>query len=76
MFKSEIRNKFEILMFKSSRHTKEPVFEMVFAVKTFWSFEFWSFGIVSNFVLRYSNFYIALAPFKGLRHNTGSTGVR
>ena len=51
----EIGNKFEFLMFKSSRHPKGPFFEMVFAVKTFWLFEFWSFGIVSNFVLRYSN---------------------
>ena len=46
--------------------------------EAFWSFEFLSFGIVSNFVLQYSNFRLmsnhALPPFRGLPHTTGSTG--
>ncbi len=43
-------------MLKSLKHAKNIVFGTVFVIKTFWSFGFVSFGIVSNFVLRYSNF--------------------
>jgi hypothetical protein len=43
-------------MFKSLKHAKNIAFGTVFVIKTFWSFGFVSFGIVSNFVLRYSNF--------------------
>jgi len=42
--KHEIRNNFEILMFKFPE------------IYCFWSFEFCSFDIVSNFEIRYSNF--------------------
>ena len=43
-------------MFKGLKHAKKTLFGTVFDVETFWSFGFVSFGIVSNFVLRYSNF--------------------
>jgi len=39
-------------MFKSLKHAKEVVPEIVFAMRRFWSFGFLSFDIVSNFVLR------------------------
>jgi len=39
-------------IFKSLKHAKSIAFGTVFVMKTFWSFGFVSFGIVSNFVLR------------------------
>jgi hypothetical protein len=43
-------------MFKSLKHGKDIALRIVFVMKMFWSFGFVSFGIVSNFVLRYSDF--------------------
>jgi hypothetical protein len=42
-------------MFKSLRHGKDIALRIVFVMKIFWSFGFVSFGIISNFVLRYSD---------------------
>ena len=42
-------------MFKSLKHGKDMALRIVFVMKTFWSFGFVSFGIVSNLVLRYSD---------------------
>ena len=36
-------------MFKSLKHGKDMALRIVFVMKTFWSFGFVSFGIVSNF---------------------------
>lgn len=57
-------------MFKRLKHAKNITLRTVFVIETFWSFEFVSLGIVSNFVLRYSDFHpakraLALAPSKG-----------
>jgi hypothetical protein len=48
-------------------------------MRMFWSFRFWSLDIVSNFVLRYSNFKPIegkhfLAPFRGLPQASGYAG--
>jgi len=57
----------------------EPSFRGNLVCEAFWSFEFLSFGIISNFVLRYSNFRLmsnhALPPFRGLPNTTGSTSA-
>ena len=42
-------------MLKSLKHSKDMAIRIVFVKKMFWSFGFVSFGIVSNFVLRYSD---------------------
>jgi hypothetical protein len=42
-------------MFESLKHGKEIALRIAFVMKTFWSFGFVSLGIVSNFVLRYSD---------------------
>ncbi len=57
-------------MFKSLKYAKDIGLRTVFVMKRFWSFGFVSFGIVSNFVLRYSNFSSAkenhyVGPFQG-----------
>jgi hypothetical protein len=57
-------------MFKSLKHGKDMALRIVFVMKMFWSFGFVSFGIVSNFVLRYSDFNPAkendyVSPFHG-----------
>jgi len=66
-------------MVKSLRHGKDIALRIVFVMKTFWSFGFVSFGIVSSFVLRYSDISPAKAndrvgPFQGPPQATGSTG--
>jgi hypothetical protein len=43
-------------MFKSLKHGKDMAVRIVFVMKMFWLFGFVSLGIVSNFVLRYSDF--------------------
>jgi hypothetical protein len=43
-------------MFKSLKQGKDMALRIVLVMKVFWSFGFVSFGIVSNFVLRYSDF--------------------
>ncbi len=55
--KFEYRNSKQILMSKSPKHIKDKVFRIGSATRTFLSFGFSSFGIVSNFVLRYSDFH-------------------
>jgi hypothetical protein len=57
-------------MFKSLKHGKDIAVRIVFVMKMFWSFGFVSLGIVSNFVLRYSDFSRAkekdyVGPFQG-----------
>jgi len=49
--------------------------------RVFWSFEFLSFGIVSNLVLLFEFSSVekeacSVAPFRGLPHTTSSTGGR
>ena len=43
-------------MFKNHEHTEQQFVGILFAIREFWSFEFRSLGIVSTFVLRYSDF--------------------
>ena len=57
-------------MFKSLKGGKDIALRIVFVMKMFWSFGFVSFGIVSNFVVRYSDFSPAreddyVGPFQG-----------
>jgi len=54
----EIRNKFEIRMSQIPKHADVIVFGIDYVMKTFWSFGFLPFDIVSNFVLRYSILHI------------------
>jgi hypothetical protein len=68
-------------MFKSLKHGKDMALRIVFVMKMFWSFGFVSLGIVSNFVLRYSDFSPAkendyVGPFQGPPKATGSAGGR
>jgi hypothetical protein len=57
-------------MSKNLKHGKDMALRIVFVMKMFWSFGFVSFGIVSNFVLRYSDISPAkdndyVGPFPG-----------
>jgi hypothetical protein len=57
-------------MFKSLKHGKDIALRIVFVMKMFRSFGLVSFGIVSNFVLRYSDINPAkendyVGPFQG-----------
>ena len=57
-------------MFKSLKHGKDIALRILFVMKMFWSFGFVLLGIVSNFVLRYSDFSPAkendyVGPFPG-----------
>ena len=68
-------------MFKSLKHGKDIALRIVFVMKMFWSFGFVSLGIVSNFVLRYSDISPAkenddVGPFQDPPQATGSTGGR
>ena len=57
-------------MLKIPKHFRALALGIAIGARAFWSFEFVSFGIVSNFVLRYSNlqrvnenYYVG--PFQG-----------
>ena len=59
----EYRNKFKIRISQCSKQRLRNQYR----ASTFRSFEFWSFGFVSNFVLRISNFLLEM-PGKGRRY--------